>query len=285
MTTIADALRAARARLAKAGIESTAIDARVLLAHVLNVTHAQLVGWPERELEPEALAIFSGLIDRRTDHEPVAHLVGHREFWGLCFAVSPATLIPRPDTETLVEAALSSVPSREAAIAILDIGTGTGCVLIALLHELRNARGIGVDVVPEALALAHGNAGALGVGSRAHWLLDGDLTLLSDPIDLIVANLPYIPSAEIRTLARDVVGFEPHLALDGGIDGLDVFRRVAPKLTRLLRPGGVALFEVGYDQAVAVQALLAAQPGLESPRIWADLSTIARVVGVRYVAG
>ncbi len=279
MTTIAEALRDARARLAAADDDSAALDARVLLADVLGVTHTHLVGWPEQQVEPIALARFLALVDRRADHEPVAHLLGHREFWGLRFAVSPATLIPRPDTETLVEAALSLVPSRGAAITIIDIGTGTGCVLIALLHELRNARGIGVDIVPEALALAEANAQALEVAARVQWILDGDLKSLPVLADMLVANLPYVPSVELPSLARDVVEFEPRRALDGGVDGLSLFRRFAPRLALLLRPGGVALFEVGHDQAAAVQAVLSAQPGLVMTRDWADLAGVARVVG------
>jgi len=279
MTTIAEALRDARARLQATADASAALDARVLLADVLGVTHAHLVGWPEEQIEASALARFWGLVDRRVDHEPVAHLLGHREFWGLRFAVSPATLIPRPDTETLVEAALSCVPSRDAAVTILDIGTGTGCVLIALLHELRNAHGIGVDIVPEALALAEANARALDLAARVQWILDGDLKSLPTPADMLVANLPYVPSVELPSLARDVVAFEPRRALDGGVDGLSLFRRFAPRLNLLLRPGGVALFEVGHEQAAAVQAVLSAQPGFELTRVWADLAGAARVVG------
>lgn len=279
MTNIAEALSAARARLAAVDGASAALDARVLLADVLGVTHAHLVGWPEQQIEAGALARFWALVDRRAEHEPVAHLLGHREFWGLRFAVSPATLIPRPDTETLVEAALCCVQSRDAAITILDIGTGTGCVLIALLHELRNARGIGVECAPEALALAEANARALDSTERVQWILDGDLQSLPTPADMLVANLPYVPSVELPSLARDVVAFEPRRALDGGVDGLSLFRRFAPRLTRLLRPGGVALFEVGHEQAAAVQAVLSAQPGLALTRGWADLAGVTRVVG------
>ncbi len=279
MTTIAEALRAARVRLSAAGSDSAALDARVLLADVLGATHEHLVGWPEQEVAAIALTRFSALVARRANQEPVAHLVGHREFWGLRFAVSPVTLIPRPDTETLVEAALSLLPSRDVVIDILDIGTGTGCVLIALLHELRSARGIGVDVVPEALVLANENARALGVANRVRWILDGDLVSLPESAAVLVANFPYVPSVDLATLARDVAAFEPRLALDGGVDGLRFFRRFAPRLTRLLRRGGVALFEVGQQQATAVQAVLSAQPGLRLTRSWADLAGIVRVVG------
>ncbi len=285
MSSIADVLRAARARLGGAGLDSAALDARVLLAHVLGVTHERLVGWPEREVVPAALAAFSALVDRRADREPVAYLVGSKEFWGLRFAVSPATLIPRPDTETIVEAGLSSVASRDAAVTILDIGTGTGCILISLLRELPNARGIGVDVVPAVLALASENALSLGVATRAQWFLDRDLTSPPQPVDLVVANLPYVPRGEMLSLVRDVAAFEPHLALDGGVDGFAIFRLVAPRLAKLLRPGAMALFEVGHDQAAAVQAVLAAQPGLMPDRSWVDLAGVKRVVGVRRIPG
>lgn len=278
MTTLGGALAAARARLISAGIEGAALDARVLLCHVLACGPEILVGWPERALAPADAAAFHALIDRRARHEPVAHLVGRREFWGASFGVSPATLVPRPDSETLVEAALGGIVARAAPLDILDIGTGTGCLLISLLRELPAATGTGVDIVPAALDLACANAAALGVSARARWT--ADLPGPEARFGLVVANLPYIPRAELAGLAPDVRDYEPASALDGGPDGLDAFRAVLPRLNDLVAPGARILLEVGQGQAGAVEAIAGAC-GLEAVRRWRDLAAVDRVVELR----
>lgn len=283
MSTIGAALAAGRARLVAAGIESAALDARLLLAHATGETQARIVGWPERTIEPIAALGFEALIQRRVRREPVAHLLGTREFWGLAFRVSPVTLIPRPDSEAVVEAALAQVTDRDGAITIVDVGTGTGCLLLALLHELPNASGIGVDL-PPVLDLAVANARALGLDSRARFVGADDLAAVR-PADLVVANLPYIPSAEIAALEPDVALYEPLSALDGGADGLDAFRMLAPRLPRLLRQGAGACLEVGAGQAIAVEGVLSVIPELEITGRVCDLAGLERVVCIRRTRG
>lgn len=282
MTTRGAALAAARARLTAAGVDGAALDARVLLCHVLGCGPETLVGWPERPMGDDEARRLDELVGRRTRREPVAYLVGSREFWGLPFHVSPATLIPRPDSETLVEAALDGVPDRLTRLRILDVGTGTGCLLIAVLRECPAAIGVGVDVVPAALDLARRNADDLGVAARAAWV--ADLDSAGAGFDLAIANLPYIPSGDLAGLDDDVRRHEPVSALDGGRDGLDVFRAVLPMLPARLVPGGRVLLEVGAGQAPAVEALAAGLPGLELRRRWRDLAGVERVVELHRAA-
>jgi release factor glutamine methyltransferase len=281
MTSIAETLAAARIRLAAAGVDSAALDARLLLGATLGVSQATLVGWPERPVPPLAAAAFAALLERRVLREPVAFLLGRKEFWGLEFLVSRATLIPRPDSETLVAAALDRAGSLKPACFVLDIGTGTGCLLISVLHALPTARGAGIDVVPAALDLAARNAETHGVAGRITWHV-GSLPLPADvalpEADIVLANLPYIPRAALPGLAPDVAAYEPLSALVGGEDGLDVFRLVLPCLPFVLRCGGRALFEVGVGQADAVERLAAAIPGLVLRRRWPDLAGIDRVI-------
>jgi release factor glutamine methyltransferase len=280
VTTRGAALAAARARLAAAGIDGAALDARVLLCHVLGCGPEALVGWPEAPVGEAEARAYAALVERRARHEPVAYLVGHREFWGLSFLVSPVTLIPRPDSETLVEAALVGSPGAAVPRRILDIGTGTGCLLIALLSELPDAAGLGLDVVPAALELAAVNADRLGVSSRARWSLGG-IPESELPFDLVVANLPYIPRGALTGLDPDVVDYEPASALDGGPDGLDAFRSVLSQLPRMLGPGGRALFEIGAGQASAVEEVAHGVAALACVRRWRDLAGLERVVELR----
>lgn len=281
MTSIAETLAAARVRLVVAGVDSAALDARLLLAATLGVSQATLVGWPERPVPPVAANAFAALLERRVMREPVAYLLGRKEFWGLEFAVSRATLIPRPDSETLVAAALDRADLLEPESFVLDIGTGTGCLLISVLHALPSACGAGIDVVPAALELAACNAATHGVAERVTWHV-GSLPLPANvalpEADIVLANLPYVPRAELPNLAPDVAAHEPVSALAGGEDGLDVFRTVLPGLPWVLRRGGRALFEVGAGQADAVEQLAAAIPGLVLRRRWRDLAGIDRVI-------
>lgn len=282
MSTVAAALDRARRALAAAGIEDAPREARLLLAHAMGENEARLVGWPEREVEAAADARFAALVARRARREPVAYLLGVREFWGLSFRVTPATLIPRPDTETLVEAVLAHAASRDRALRILDIGTGSGCILLSLLHELPRAIGTGVEPSTEALAVAQDNARRLGLADRARWtaaLPEGEA------FDVVTANLPYIPTRDLSGLEPDVRDYEPRTALDGGDDGLDVIRTVAAALPRLLVPGGLALFEAGFDQASDVERIFAGIAGLAPAGRWRDLAGIERVTGARRVDG
>jgi release factor glutamine methyltransferase len=223
--------------LAAAGIEDAMREARLL----------------QRQAADETA--FDAMIARRAAREPVSYILGRREFWSLDFAVTPACLDPRPDSETVVEAVLAKLPDRNRAWRILDLGTGSGCLLLALLSELPNATGVGLDVSPEALGVALGNAHRLGLGNRARFMERDWARGLDGEFDVIVANPPYIPSAEIETLAPEIARYEPRRALDGGKDGLDAYRAIIPNLGRALAPGGFAALEIGATQAERVGRL------------------------------
>jgi release factor glutamine methyltransferase len=279
--TLGEALAAATRRLADAAIETPGRDARLLLAWASGIATATVIGWPERVLAPDAAARFEAAIARRAAHEPVSRIIGRREFWSLDLRVAPATLDPRPDTETVVEAALSHVPDRRAALRILDLGTGTGCILLALLRELPNATGIGIDRSEGAARIARDNAAALGLADRAAFAVgDWGAALDLERFDLVVSNPPYIESAEIERLDPDVRLYDPRAALDGGVDGLDAYRGIAAQLPRLLAPRGCAVLELGAGQAEDVSAVLEAA-GLETVEIRSDLAGIPRALVAR----
>jgi len=218
--------------------------------------------------------------------EPVAYILGEREFWGLPFKVSPAVLVPRPDSETLIEAALALLPDRAAALRIVDLGIGSGCLLLTLLREFPNARGVGLDASAEALAVAAANAEALGVEARLRlvggdWRQPGWVERLAGPFDLLVSNPPYIETAAIDGLMPDVARFEPRLALDGGRDGLDAYRILAGAAAGLVATGGRVLIEAGAGQAFEISAFLAkAGFAVETP--WKDLGGVERIVSATH---
>jgi release factor glutamine methyltransferase len=276
-------LRAAATRLKAAGIEAPMREARLLLGHAAGLGQSTLIGWPERGVEDEAAARFQALVERRLAREPVARILGRREFWSLDFAVTAATLDPRPDTETMIEAVLDHLPDRNAALRIVDFGTGTGCILLALLSELPNARGLGVDKSAAAAAVAAGNARALGLAARAGFMVGDWVAAIAGRIDLAVSNPPYIPSAEIARLDPEVALYDPRAALDGGEDGLDPYRVLVPGCARILNPGGLAAFETGAGQTDYVAALCRTN-GLQLLEIRPDLAGIGRIVVGRKAA-
>ncbi|WP_114395877.1 peptide chain release factor N(5)-glutamine methyltransferase [Oleisolibacter albus] len=249
---LADAVR----RLTAAGIDSPALDAGYLAEHVLGIPRLAL---RRRGAEPVALAAalsFEALLRRREAREPLQRLLGSWEFWGLELLLGPETLIPRADTETVVEAVLKRRPERTRPWRILDLGTGTGAILLALLHEYPQATGVGVDLSPAAAAVAARNAQLLDLAQRAGFVAASWADALDGCFDLIVGNPPYIPDGEIDGLQPEVARHEPRRALAGGIDGLDPYRHLAGELVRLLRPGGLAVLEHGAEQGPAVAALL-----------------------------
>ncbi|HET8997704.1 MAG TPA: peptide chain release factor N(5)-glutamine methyltransferase [Acetobacteraceae bacterium] len=256
-------MAAAAGRLRAAGTDSPRLEARLLLAHILGLTPTALLRDPSTRVPPEAQARFAALVDRRAGREPLAYILGHREFWSLDLAVSPATLIPRPDSETLVAAARSAFAGRAPPHSILDLGTGTGALLLAALSEFPAAWGVGVDRVPAAARLAAANAAALDLAPRAVFLAGIWADALAARFDLVLCNPPYIPTSELQALMPEVARHEPASALDGGADGLDAYRLIIPELPRLLSPQGVAVLELGAGQAQAV-AGLARQAGLAS---------------------
>lgn len=227
-------------------------------------------------IDPAGLA---PLLARRLAHEPLALIVGKREFWSLEFAVSPATLIPRPESETVIEGALAAFRDRPPPRSVLDLGTGTGCLLLAALSEFRSAVGVGVDRSATAAALARQNAMALGSANRS-WFVCGDWAdAVAARFDLVLCNPPYIPTSELSGLMPEVATYEPPTALDGGFDGYAAYRCLLPDLPRILAPNGVAVLEMGQHQAETV-AELARQEGMVGD-FRNDLSRIARVIVLR----
>ncbi|MGO4388019.1 peptide chain release factor N(5)-glutamine methyltransferase [Microvirga sp. 2YAF29] len=280
MTTRAQALRDLRQLLAQAGFETAALDARLLLLTALGIAATDLVIHPDTALTPEQEQILADFTRRRLAHEPVARIVGEREFWGLPFRLSPDTLVPRPDTETVVATVLELLPDRQAPLRIVDFGTGSGCILVALLYELPQATGIGIDLSEGALRTARGNAWANGVGERSRFVASRWADALSGTFDVIVSNPPYIASSVIPTLAEEVREHDPLLALDGGQDGLEPYRILLGEAKRLLAPGGLLAVEIGYDQEEALRSL-AAEKGLEILNVAHDLSGHPRCVAIR----
>lgn len=250
--------RAGRA-LRRAGIESPRREARLLLAHAVECRTEDLLRDPHAAVPPEAAHRFGALLRRRCTREPVAYLLGATEFWSLPVAASPATLIPRADSETLIEEALAAFPRREAVRRVLDLGTGTGCLLLAALTEFPAAKGIGVDIEPAAAMLARRNAAALGLAERAAFVAGAwAAALAGGAFDLVLCNPPYVEAEAIARLAPEVARHEPRSALDGGADGLDAYRALLPEIRRMLAPSGRAVIELGQGQRPAVEALAAA---------------------------
>jgi release factor glutamine methyltransferase len=279
--TVGTALQAAVGRLYAAGIDTARLDARLLLGDVLQLEPADLVAHPERPLAAPESERFRALIERRCRHQPVSQLLARREFWGLTFRVTADTLIPRPETETVVEQALAGIADRGQPIRVLDLGTGTGCLLLTLLHELPQATGLGIDRSPGALAVARANAEALGLAGRAEFRLGNWTEGLTESFHLIVSNPPYIATPDMDRLVPEVLRHEPHLALDGGRDGLDCYRAITRGLAGVLRPDGRLLLEIGADQSDSVPAVFAAA-GLACTARHNDLAGLPRCLVLQW---
>ncbi len=266
------AIAALAAAAARIGGETPRLDAEVLLAHLLGCTRGDLLLRPDRSIDAQAYDI---LINRRAAGEPVAHITGRREFWSLDLIVSPAVLIPRPDSETLIEVALRLC--RPPPARILDLGTGSGALLLAALSEWPAATGLGIDASPAALAVAQANARHTGLADRAAFRLGDWGAGLAERFDLVLANPPYI--AENEPLSPEVRAHEPASALFAGADGLADYRRILPQLPGLLAPAGLALLEIGHTLGAALLALAAAQ-GLAAA-LYPDLAGRDRCVALR----
>nr|WP_283816142.1 peptide chain release factor N(5)-glutamine methyltransferase [Bradyrhizobium iriomotense] len=270
------------AQLRSAQLDEAELDARMLLGAVLGLDLTGLIAQAARPLTDAEALQLAQYAERRIAGEPVARILGTREFWGLPFRLSEATLVPRPDTETVVERALELF--REQNIhgpRIADIGTGSGAILLALLHEIPDAFGVGTDLSLTALGTAQGNATALGLGNRSAFVACSYLAALSGPFDLIVSNPPYIPSAEIPKLSIEVREHDPHLALDGGNDGYDAYRALIPQAAERLAPGGALIVEAGQGQARNIETLMAAAALVADRPPKADLAGIPRAVSAR----
>lgn len=265
------------ARFAAVGIDSARLDARLLVAEVLGCAPDRVALSPEMALSSEQSARLEGLAVRRAAREPMSHILGRRGFWTLNLKVTADTLDPRGDTETLVEAVLARIPDRSAPLRVVDFGTGTGAILLALLSELPNATGLGVDISPPALAVARENANAHGLDSRTAFRHADWGRGLDERFHVIVSNPPYIPDQDIDGLDPEVAAYESRLALAGGEDGLECYRVLVPQMARLLASGGIAAVEVGVGQASTVVALFTAS-GLGGAAVERDLAGIERCV-------
>ena len=275
-TSRREAMRLLTSAFTFAGIDDPAIDARLLLCAAAGFDHAGLIRDPDLPIE-EAAGPVGELARRRLAREPVSRILGSRSFWSFDLLVTPGVLDPRPDTETVIDAALEQFVSRQTeALSILDLGTGSGALLCALLDVFPRARGLGLDLSPEACGVARENLARCALAPRAT-IRQGGWDAAPGSYDLIVSNPPYIPSADIADLAPEVRLFDPRLALDGGIDGLDAYRQIVALLPGLLAEGGLAILEVGLGQAGDVAALLTAA-GLEEITIKADLAGVGRAV-------
>jgi release factor glutamine methyltransferase len=279
--TVEAARRALTARFRANEIDSAELDARILLGAVLGLDLTGLIAAANRALASDESKRLDDLARRRLAGEPVARLLGYKEFWGLRLKLSAATLVPRPDTETVVELALEILrarPHQEKPWRIADIGTGSGAILLALLSELPGACGFGTDISAAALRTAHANAIHLGLADRADFIACDYAAALTGPFDLIVSNPPYIRSAEIGQLATEVRDHDPHQALDGGTDGLDAYRALIPQAARLLAPGGALVVEAGHGQSGDVQDLMTSEGLTVKGPAKADLAGIHRAV-------
>jgi release factor glutamine methyltransferase len=263
--------------LAAAGIENPRLEARVIVGSASGASMETMVAHPERLVDETSVAFVHALVERRVAGAPMAYLIGSKEFWSLDFTVTAATLVPRPDSETLVAAALDFAADRAHPWRALDLGTGTGCLLLSFLSERPHAFGVAVDRSEEALAVAAANADSLGLAPRTGLVCADWAGPLGGSFDVVLANPPYIPRDEIPGLAIEVRDFEPESALDGGPDGLDSYRRILVDLPGLLAPGGMAFFEVGIGQAGDVEALIRAA-GLVPAGIQRDLAGVERCV-------
>ena len=283
--TLVGAWAATRKRLEAAAVDSPAIDARLLLEAAAGATRSDIISEPKRPLTADQIAVLEGYVTRRERREPISHILGVRGFWKIMLRVTPDVLTPRPDTETLLDAVLPAFGQSDR-FSVLDLGVGSGAVLLAILAERPNARGLGVDVSESALAVARENAANLGLAGRVA-LLRGDWAfgLESEGFDLVVSNPPYIPTADIAELDPEVRDFEPHLALDGGADGLEAYRALAPEILRVLKPGGTFAVEIGPGQRQPVEQLFV-EAGAASVRCVKDLSDRERVIaGVKKSLG
>ena len=283
----ADAVASLSRRFKAAGLDTPGLDARLLVLSACGLSREEFVRDPYKPIGPCELGSLESMAARRLAHETVSSILGRREFWGLDFHIGPDVLDPRPDTETLVEAALD-ILEREgllnAPIRIADLGTGSGCILLALLSELPSAWGIGVDIDTRCLAVARINAERLGVSDRCSFAADDWGGSLSECFDLVVTNPPYIETQTIESLSADVRLYDPHRALDGGADGLEAFRSIALRCPCSMKNGAWILFESGAGQTdAAIDVFRQSEWGKDigGIRVYSDLAGIRRVVAIK----
>ena len=272
-------LQNASAAFAAGGFEGPRMEARALASGVLGLAREAMVAHPDMEIVSGDIKKFNNAVDRRLAHEPVARIINEREFWSLSFSLGPDTLVPRPETETLVESVEAEIQDHDRTFSILDLGTGSGCLLLALLSEYPNAVGLGIDCAEGALRIAETNAKALGLDGRVRFQCGNWGEGLDGPFDLIVSNPPYIADGDRDQLAADVRDHDPARALFAGPDGLDAYRAIAPQIRDLLGPSGVSVIELGAGQGGPVRAIFE-EFGLVAHRSRADLAGIERALSL-----
>jgi release factor glutamine methyltransferase len=283
--SVSEALHLVTQAFRPAAVENAEVDARVLVGHALHLDRARLIAQSDRILEAREITVISALAARRLNREPVSRILGQKEFWSLRLSITPDVLVPRPETETIIEAALDFVVRdgrRMDELRILDIGTGSGALLLALLHELPHAIGTGTDISKAAAQAAQVNAAQYGFENRCSFVVCDIATGAEGPFDLVVSNPPYIAHNEIATLAPEVRDYDPVVALDGGNDGLSAYRAIAADARRLLAPGGRLFVELGAGQETTVRTLFT-NVGLIVGAAHHDLAGIARVLGAGFV--
>jgi len=275
--TLLTAWKGAQARLKAAGIDSPSIDARLLLEASTGAGRVDILTDPYRVVDADKIAVLDAMIERRLKREPVSRILGKKGFWKIMLNVTPDVLSPRPDTETLLDVIVRAFPPHRA-FEMVDLGTGSGAILLATLMERAGARGVGTDISTEAIAVARENAANLDLNGRCTFIrTDWAAGFADDSFDLVVSNPPYIPTGDIPGLDPEVREHDPHLALDGGPDGLQPYRDLAPEIARILRPEGVFAVEIGWDQGEAVKALFEAA-GFTGVKVVKDLGDRDRVV-------
>ncbi|NBW08252.1 MAG: peptide chain release factor N(5)-glutamine methyltransferase [Caulobacteraceae bacterium] len=275
--TLVSAWKASQARLKEGRIDSPSIDARLLLEAAAGASRMDILTDPYRAVSADQLAMLEGFIDRRLKREPVSRILGRKGFWKIMLNVTPDVLSPRPDTETILDIAMLAHAPQET-FTVADLGTGSGAILLAILSERPAAKGVGTDISFEALAVARENATNLDLDGRATFLRTEWASGFADQsFDLVVSNPPYIPSGDIPGLDPEVRDHDPHLALDGGPDGLEAYRQLAPEIKRILKADGVFAVEIGWDQGEAVKALFVDQ-GFDNVIVVKDLGDRHRVV-------
>lgn len=276
-TTLVTAWKAATAALKAGAIDSPSIDARLLLEVATGASRTDILTDPYRALTPDQQATLDGYVQRRLRREPVSRILGKKGFWKIMLTVTPDVLSPRPDTETILDVVMLAFPPHQA-FEMIDLGVGSGAILLAILAERAGAKGAGTDISSEALAVARENAANLGLDGRSTFIRTEWAAGFADHgFDLVVSNPPYIPSGDIPGLDPEVRDHDPILALDGGPDGLEAYRELAPEIMRILKPGGVFAVEIGWDQGPQVKALFEAA-GFEGVIVVKDLSDRDRVV-------
>lgn len=283
--SVSEALNLLAQAFRTAGIEDADVDARLLVGHALHLDRARLIAQSDRILEAREINVINALAARRLKREPVSRILGQKEFWSIALAITPDVLVPRPETETVVEGALDFVVRgglRMEKLRILDIGTGSGALLLALLRELPNAIGTGTDISTAALKVARENAARCGVEGRCTFVVCDIASIVEGPFDLLVSNPPYIAHDEIMSLAPEVKNYDPTVALDGGDDGLAAYRAIAADAKRLLAPGARMFVELGAGQEAAVRDLFT-NVGLTAGIARPDLAGIPRVLGAGFV--